>query len=132
MNSVFKVGSDFAKAPEFYNAPMVEGSFLNVCDPREAKPHRDLFTQAFSKAKINGLEPLIRQKVSLFLSRLGEAASQNKSVNLDLALQCLTGDVTMSYCFQIDYGLLNAPDFRAGLITELHEMAPMTPFFWCE
>ena len=92
---MFKTGSEFNRAPELYSAPQVEGSFLNVSDGRVAKPHRDLFVQAFSKAQINGLEPLIHEKLSLFLDRLQEEAAQNESIDLDLAFECLTADVTM-------------------------------------
>jgi hypothetical protein len=87
---------------------------------------------AFSKAKITGLEPLIHEKLRLFLNRLKQAAVQDKRVDLDLGLNCLTGDVTMYYCFQINMGLLGAPEFHAGLITEIHKIAPMIPFFWCK
>ncbi|OCT46388.1 benzoate 4-monooxygenase cytochrome P450 [Cladophialophora carrionii] len=127
---VFKAGSDFNRAPEFYNAPMVEGSFLNVSDGRVAKPHRDLFIQAFSRAQINGLEPLIHEKVDLFLHRLQEEASQNKSIDLVMAYECLTADVTMYYCYQMSLGLLDAPNFRPKLIVEFHEFDSVVPFFW--
>ena len=101
-------------------------------DARAAKPHRDLFVQAFSKAQINGLEPLIQDKISLFLRRLKEEAAFDKSIDLDFALNCLTADVTMNYCYQMSLGLLHAPGFRAGLIVQLHELGPMVPFFWCK
>ncbi|ETI19310.1 hypothetical protein G647_09142 [Cladophialophora carrionii CBS 160.54] len=104
--------------------------FLNVGDGRVAKPHRDLFIQAFSKAQINGLEPLIHEKVDLFLHRLQEEASQNKSIDLVLAFECLTADVTMYYCYQMSLGLLDAPNFRPKLIVEFHEFGPIVPFFW--
>ncbi|OAP56011.1 hypothetical protein AYL99_10163 [Fonsecaea erecta] len=128
--SVFKSGSDFNRPPEFYNAPQVEGSFLNISDGRVAKPHRDLFVQAFSKAQINGLEPLIHKKIALFLHRLKAESDENRSINLDLALNCLTADVTMYYCYQMSLDLLDAPSFRPKLIVELHDFAPIVPFFW--
>ncbi|EXJ53757.1 uncharacterized protein A1O5_13006 [Cladophialophora psammophila CBS 110553] len=129
---VFKAGSDFDRPREFYNAPQVEGSFLNISNGRVAKPHRDLFVQAFSKAQINGLEPLIHEKVALFLYRLKAEADQDRAIDLDLALNCLTADVTMYYCYQMSLGLLDAPSFRPHLIVELHEFAPIVPFFWCK
>ncbi|KIW26376.1 uncharacterized protein PV07_09476 [Cladophialophora immunda] len=128
--TVFKAGSDFNRPREFYNAPQVEGCFLNVSDGRVAKPHRDLFVQAFSKAQINGLEPLIHEKIAHFLHRLKVEADQNRTIDLDLALNCLTADVTMYYCYQMSLGLLDAPNFRPNLIVELHEFAPIVPFFW--
>ncbi|KAJ9605319.1 hypothetical protein H2200_009976 [Cladophialophora chaetospira] len=128
--TVFKAGSDFDRAPEFYNAPQVEGSILNIPDGRVAKPHRELFVQAFSKVQINGLEPLIHDKISLFLRRLKEEAALNKSIDLDFALNCLTADVTMNYCYQMSLGLLNTPGFRPSLVVGIHEMGPMVPFFW--
>jgi cytochrome P450 len=128
---VFKAGSDFNRPPEFYNAPQVDGCFLNVSDGRVAKPHRDLFVQAFSKSQIDSLEPLIREKLATFLNRMQEAADQNKSVDLDLAFNCLTADVTMHYCYQMSLDLLESPDFRPSLVVDLHEFAPIVPFFWC-
>ena len=128
---VFKTGSDFNRAPEFYNAPQVDGCFLNVSDGRVARPHRELFVQAFSKAQINNLEPLIHDKISIFLQRLNEEAAIGNSIDLDLALNCLTADVTMYYCYQMSLGLLDAPRFRPNIIVEMHEFAPIVPFFWC-
>ncbi|KIX97850.1 uncharacterized protein Z520_06628 [Fonsecaea multimorphosa CBS 102226] len=128
--SVFKSGSDFDRPPEFYNAPQVEGSLLNIPNGRVAKPHRDLFVQAFSKAQINGLEPLIHEKIAHFLHRLKDEADQNGTIELDLALNCLTADVTMYYCYQMSLDLLDAPRFRPNLIVDLHEFGPIVPFFW--
>lgn len=128
--TVFKQGSNFDRAAEFYNNPQIDGSILNTPSERSAKPHRDLFVQAFSKASINNLEPLIHEKQTIFLDRLSEAARKNKRVDLDLAFECLTGETAMHYCYQMSLGLLDAPEFRPRLIVDLHEFAPMVPFFW--
>ena len=87
--------------------------------------------QSFSKARIHGLESLIHEKLTLFLERLQEAATQKKSIDLDVALNCLTADVTMHYCYQISMGLLDTPDLRPRLILDVHDMGPIIPFFWC-
>ncbi|KAK6376530.1 hypothetical protein LTS17_007125 [Exophiala oligosperma] len=128
--TVFKPNSDFHRPREFYNAPQCEGSFLNVSDGRVAKPHRDLFVQAFSRRAIKRLEPLINKKLDRFLERLDEFASRGTAVDLDVAFACFTGDVTMDYCYQMNLGLLDAPLLRPSMMVYLDEFAPIVPFFW--
>lgn len=128
--TVFKQGSDFDRLTEFYNSPQFDGSFLNIPNARVAKPHRDLFVQAFSKAAINNLEPLIHEKQVIFLAKLNEAATKDRSVGLDLAFNCLTGETVIHYCYQMSLGLLDEPNFRPRLIVDIHGFAPFVAFFW--
>jgi len=130
LSSVFKPNSEYDKPSEFYNAPMVEGSLLNIPNIHTAKPHRVLFTQAFSKAAVNRLEPLIHDKLNLFLSHLREAAANDEIVDLGYAFCCLTADVTMHYCYQMSLGLLDAPKFKPALIVDMHDAGPIIPVFW--
>ena len=111
---------------------MTAGSILNTRDGRAAKPHRDLYTQAFSKARINDLESLIREKLVLFLEHLQRAAARNATIDLNMGLMCLTGDVAMYYCYQMNLGLLDAPDFQAELILGSRATGYIIPLFWCK
>lgn len=47
---VFKAGSDFNRAPEFYNAPQVDGCFRNISDGRVAKPSPKLKSMASNRS----------------------------------------------------------------------------------
>lgn len=130
-HTVFKQGTTFHRPGDFYSVPQVRGSFFNNSEnPKIAKSHRDLYITAFSKTKIKNLEPLIQEKTALLLRKLAEAAQNRKVVSLDMALQCLTADVTMYYCYQMDFGFLNAPDFKASTIVEIDESSSMVPFIW--
>lgn len=129
-NAVFKTGSGFERAPEMYAVPVVEGSLLTTLDSRAARPHRDLFLPSFSKAAIGELEPLIHEKVTLFLSRLREAAIEGETVPMNMALECLTADVVMHYSYQMSLDLLKTPDFRPKLIVGFQEFSPQIPIFW--
>jgi len=128
--TVFKQGSDFDRPADFYNNPEIDGSILSTPSARVAKPHRDLFVNAFSKASIGHLEPLIHEKQAIFIDKLVNMAKDNKTVDFDMALNCLTGETAMHYCYQMSLGLLDAPDFRPSLIVDMHEFAPIVPFFW--
>lgn len=130
-HTVFKQGSKYHRPGDFYNAPQQQGSFLNQCDDHKAsKQHRDLFIHSFSKAKIQSLEPLIHEKVAVLLRRLREAAQDSTTIDLEMALQCLTADVTMHYSYQMDFGMLDHSEFRPKFITDLKKVGSIVVLFW--
>lgn len=129
-SQVFKAGSKFARDMTFYNNPQIDGSILNIADAKAAKPHKDLFVPHFSKAAINRLEPLIHEKLSLFLTRMESAAFKKTPVEINLGYCCLTSDVVMYYCYQQTFGALDAPDFRFQIILDLEDFSTVVPLFW--
>ena len=127
---VFKQNTDFDKFPSLYSHPLLENSFLNKTKVKVAQPHRNLYTNAFSKARVRDLAPLMHQKQMLFFEKLSQAAREETIIELDYGFNCLTADVTMGYCYQMDLGLLNAPNFRHSLVMDLHELSTANPVFW--
>ncbi|KAF4550001.1 Cytochrome P450-like protein 64 [Elsinoe fawcettii] len=125
--TVFK-STKFIKDRALYNAPQVEGSILNILDAKQVKPHRDLYTPYFNKSSINALEGLVHEKLSLFLNKLEGAASEGKSVKINVGYSCLFADVVMYYCYRKDLGALKSPDFTIPLIHHMEQFAPMVPF----
>ena len=128
--TVFKAGTRFNRDLSFYNNPQIAGSILNVADGEVAKPHKNLYLSAFSKAAVNRLEPLIHEKLGLFLERLATAAFKSSVVHLNAAYCCLTADVVMYYCYQRTFGFLDAPNFEVQMIKDLEDFTPMVPSFW--
>lgn len=129
--TTFRQGSNFYRPGDFYNNPAVNGSFFNNCEhPPAAKVHRDLYVQSFSKARIDSLEPLIHEKVNVLLERLNDAAAMNKTIKLDMAIQCLAADVTMHYCYQMSFELLRTPDFEPRMILDFHDSVSIVPTLW--
>ena len=128
--SVFKAGSRFNRDPTFYNNPQVDGSILNVPDGEVAKPHKNLFLPAFSKAAVNRLEGLIHEKLTIFLERLATASHKKTVTAISVAYNCLTADVVMHYCYQHSFGFLDAPDFEVQMIHDLDTIGPLVPIIW--
>lgn len=127
---MYKTGTPFKKDPEFYNSHIVDGSFFNVHDTKEAKPIKDMYQPYFSRAAIQRLEVLIHEKVNKFLSALQGAAESSEAVDLTLGYKCLTADVVMGYCYQKTFGALDSPGFRFQLIRDLEGLFRTAPFAW--
>jgi cytochrome P450 len=127
---VYKPGTHFKKDPEFYNSHIVDGSFFNVRETKEARPIKDMYQPYFSRAAIQRLEVLIHEKVNKFLDALQGAAKLSEAVDLTLGYKCLTADVVMGYCYQKTFGALDAPDFRFQLILDLEELFQTAPLAW--
>jgi hypothetical protein len=127
---VFKSGTHFQKDPEFYNSHIVDGSFFNVRETKEAKPIKDMYQPYFSRAAIQRLEGLIQGKVNKFLDALQGTAKSSEAVDLTLGYKCLTADVVMGYCYQKTFGALDAPHFRFQLIQDLEELFQTAPLAW--
>jgi hypothetical protein len=127
---VYKPGTRFQKDPDFYNSHIVDGSFFNVCDTKEAKALKDMYQPYFSRAAVQRLEGFIHEKVNKFLGTLQKAAKSSKTVDLTLGYKCLTADVVMGYSFQKTFGALDAPDFRFRPIEDLEQVFASAPLAW--
>lgn len=127
---MYKSGTRFRKDPKFYNSHIVDGSFFNVCDTKEAKAQKDLYLPYFSQAAIQRLEGSIHGKVNMFFNTLQRAANLSKVVDLTLGFKCLAADVVMEYSFQKTFGALDAPDFRFGPILDLEQLFVSAPLAW--
>lgn len=75
---VFKPGTRFQKDPDFYNSHIVDGSFFNLCNTKEAKALKDMYQPYFSRAAIQRLEGSIHEKVNKFLDALRKAAQSSE------------------------------------------------------
>lgn len=127
---MYKPGTRFQKDPAFYNSHIVDGSFFNICDTRDAKARKDMYQPYFSRAAIQRLEGPIHEKVNKFLDTLQKASNLSKVVDLTLGYKCLTADVVMGYSFQKTFGALDAPDFCFGLIQDLEQLFAAAPLAW--
>jgi Cytochrome P450 len=127
---VFKAGTQFAKDPVFYNHPILEGSFYNLLETKSAKPHKDMYQPFFSRSAIQKVEVSIQKQLDKFLARLEEAAEKSKVIDLTLGFKCLIADVVMQFCYQKNFGALDAPDFQFDPIVDLEDVFDSATFVW--
>lgn len=111
-NQVFKVGTKFNRDPAIYSFPFTKGGFFNKLAVKEAKPHRDLYVPYFSRVNVQKMEPIIREHLSNFLSKLDDASRVGKDVDLTLGFRCLVADTIMRYSYDKPFGALDFPDFE--------------------
>lgn len=78
---------------------------------------RGALNPLFSRARTLGLQTIIRDKISTLLARICTYKETGAPLPLNQAFMALTGDVIMQYCFSVNYGHLDTPDFT----TTLHE-----------
>ena len=89
-----------------------------------------MYSPHFSRASIQTLEACIHEKVNKLLGALEEASEVCKSIDLSLAYKCLTADVVMEYCYQKNFGALDAVDFRFKIIEDLEGLFGTASYTW--
>jgi cytochrome P450 len=103
---------------------------LNTADGEVAKPHKHLYTAAFSKTAVQRLEPLIHEKLGLFLTRLDGFSHKGTTASISTGFACLTGDLVMHYCYQRSFDFLDRPEFDVQMIHDMRDFAPILPVLW--
>ncbi|KAI9784345.1 MAG: hypothetical protein M1839_002406 [Geoglossum umbratile] len=120
---IYKVGTEFSKAKEYYDSPLLRGSLLCIRETPEAKKRKDAFNPFFSKAAVRRVEFLSHAKLAQFLGHLKKAAEDSTVVDISRGFRCLTADVIMHYSYQKDFGALDSKDFKCDVIDAFDDLA---------
>ncbi|KAK7905311.1 hypothetical protein LTR67_000031 [Exophiala xenobiotica] len=127
---IYRPGTPFKKYPGFYNAYVIDGSFFNIHETKVVKHIKDMYSPHFSRAAIQKLEGSLHEKVHKLLDALHKASKESKIVNLTLAFKCLTADVVMEYCYQKNFGALDAADFQFKIIEDMEGLFGTASYTW--
>lgn len=130
MYRVYRPGTPFKKYPGFYNAYVIDGSFFNIHETKAVRYIKDMYSPHFSRAAIQKLEGSIHEKIHKLLDALHKASQARKVVDLTLAFKCLTADVVMEYCYQKNFGALDATDFRFKVIEDMEGLFGTASYTW--
>lgn len=66
----------------------------------------------FSKQRISEFQPVIREKLDTFCSKIDQYVHNGKSFKINRALTAFSGDVITTYVFGEAYNHLQSPDFK--------------------
>jgi cytochrome P450 len=88
------------------------GSIFTTVDYDLHRKRRAPLAPFFSASAIRRFDPVIRSKLDILSSRLGEYRGRGQVVNLDVALTAMTTDIITQYSFGFSYGFLEADDFN--------------------
>lgn len=127
---MYRSGTQFKKDPGFYGAHVIDGSFFNIHETKKAKLVKDMYAPYFSRVSIQSLEASIQSKVKKLLKSINDAAMLCKPVDMTSGFKCLAVDVVMEYCYQKNFGALDAPDFRFKLIEDMEGLFATASFTW--
>lgn len=89
-----------------------------------------MYSPHFSRAAIQKLEGVIHAKIKKLLMALHRASEEPKVVDLTLAFKCLTADVVMEYCYQRNFGALDATDFHFQIIEDMEGLFGTASYTW--
>ncbi|KIV76881.1 hypothetical protein, variant [Exophiala sideris] len=89
-----------------------------------------MYSPHFSRAAIQKLEGVIHAKITKLLNALHMASQESKVVDLTLAFKCLTADVVMEYCYQRNFGALDATDFHFKIIEDMEGLFGTASYTW--
>ncbi|KAK6539376.1 hypothetical protein TWF694_009602 [Orbilia ellipsospora] len=109
-NTIFKVGTKFAKSQRYYDGPTSTGeSVIDLRDFHGAHLRRSALQPYFSKQTVRKLEGLVQSKVDLFLTRLTEKLGS--TINLSRGFRCVTADIITTYSYERCFEALDHPTF---------------------
>jgi len=118
---MFKIGTQYIKAEEYYNHAIIVKSLLCLTDPKEARQRREAMGSYFSKASIRRLEPILLENIDKLVGRFEDSRDSGKSINASYAYRCLTADVITTYSYDKSFGALETPDLRPQFLIGFEE-----------
>lgn len=86
-------------------------SMLGTVSHDHHRLRRQPLGQYFSKASVDRLEPLIKQKIDDLCQRFEKFRGTGKPIHVENAYMAMTTDIITDYCFGRSYGYMEHPEF---------------------
>lgn len=80
------------------------------------KLRKSVLLPLFSKKRISDFQPVIREKLDLFCSKIDEFAANGRCFAINRAFTAFSGDVITTYVFGDSYHHLESPDFKESFV----------------
>ena len=110
----------------FYNFLGTGASAFTTGDADLHRSRRSTLSKYFSMARVNQLEPLIRDRAAKLLTRLKEYGANGRPIPMSNAYRCLTLDIIAAYSYPRPINLLDTPDFGKDFHHTVRNFASIT------
>ena len=94
-------------------------------DHYEHKNRRAALSPFFSKQKITGLEPVLRQQIEFFADRIERNVASGEVLEIGLAFAALTMDFITEYAMEKSMGNLLREDYNKSIINFMTGLGPV-------
>ncbi|EXJ68785.1 uncharacterized protein A1O5_07716 [Cladophialophora psammophila CBS 110553] len=95
---IYNQTTPYLKSKSFYDGFLTAHTVFAECDPILHKERRKLLNPFFSRTGVLKLEPIIDEKIKIFLEKLGEVCPLGP-IDASRAFRCLTVDVISQFAF---------------------------------
>jgi cytochrome P450 len=103
------------------NAMAVPSSAVGTIEHDLHRRRRTPLNPFFSKAKVRGVEPIVRQAVDKILKRLDQQAKTGEPTRLIILFAAATHDIISEYCFGQSLGNLDRADLNESFFDAISE-----------
>lgn len=100
----------------FYNRQNIPNSMFAASDHNLHKLRKSPLLPLFSKKRISDFQPVVREKLDLFCSKIDDYATSGRHFAINRAFTAFSGDVITTYVFGDSYHHLESPDFKESFL----------------
>lgn len=122
--TIYHVGSKYAKYPRFYNAFSLKYSSFTTCPNDVHKLRRGPLNQFFSRKMVLELEEVVQSKAQKLCNLVTQKLSVGQTVDLHHAFRAVSIDVITEYGFNKCYDLLDKPDLGRHFFLMVRGIGP--------
>ncbi|KAH8787243.1 cytochrome P450 monooxygenase-like protein [Hyaloscypha finlandica] len=122
--TIYHVGSKYAKYPRFYNAFSLKYSSFTTCPNDVHKLRRGPLNQFFSRKMVLELEDVVQSKAQKLCDLVTQKLSVGQTVDLHHAFRAVSIDVITEYGFNKCYDLLDKPDLGRHFFLMVRGIGP--------
>jgi hypothetical protein len=126
-DTIYHVGSKYAKYPRFYDATGLPYSAFATCPNDMHRLRRGALNPFFSRKMVLQLEEIVQDKAEKLCAIVSRKLSVGEAADLHHGFRAVSIDVITDYAFDRCYNLLDSPDLGVHFFTMIRRTGPS---FW--
>lgn len=108
--TIYYVGSRYAKAPRYYDAFGLKYASFTTCPNDLHKLRRGPLNKFFSRAMVLDLQNIVQEKAGKLCTLISKHSATGEAVDIHHGFRAVSIDVITDYGFNHCYDLLDSPD----------------------
>ncbi|KAL4864047.1 hypothetical protein BDV12DRAFT_205948 [Aspergillus spectabilis] len=90
---VYRAGTDYGKAPQFYRALVYPEAVISIMDPKKHRVYRNTIAPSFSPAAGELCAPRIHQVILTAAEKVSQGLQTGQPVNMERLFKCFSVDI---------------------------------------
>jgi len=108
--TIYYVGSRYAKAPRYYDALGMKYASFSTCPNEQHRLRRGPLNKFFSRAMVLELQNIVQEKADKLCALVSKKSAAGEATDIHHGFRAVSIDVITDYGFNNCYDLLDSPD----------------------